>query len=302
MLPELSRHTEKLYYFYEVALAGSLHSASRKLGSSPPTISYAIKQLEGVVHSILFIRSKEGMTLTLSGEHLFSFCKKHFQELSDLEALLKKPEMEPVTRLKIGTFQSIAIYFWPYMLNVLKDEPSLSLSIMTNRSDAIINSLIKRDIDLAITVEGKQTPELIRHEIYKDEYCVYASNKFKYDRLTEKQVEELTLMYIPDAFDCDGLSLRQHLFMTNLNFKEIFEIDSFEVIAEFTKMDYGLGILPRKVAANYGSQLKEVQIRGTAKKRFGTHRFFLSYRNDLDISQSLMSLMLESAHEAVQQI
>ena len=36
------------------------------------------------------------------------------------------------------------------------------------------------------------------------------------------------------------------------------------------------------------------------KKYFGRHRFFLSYRNDLDLSQSLIDLLLESAREAVQ--
>jgi DNA-binding transcriptional LysR family regulator len=302
MLPELSRHTEKLFYFYEVAIAGSLQSCARKVGVSPPTISYAIKQLEMIIHTEVFIRSKTGMTLTPAGEHLFSFCKKHYQELSDLESLLKKPELEPVTRLRIGTFQSIAIYFWPYMLEMLKDETNLSLSIMTKRSSDVIDSLINKEIDLAITVEGRHTPELIRHELYQDDYCVYASKDFEFNKLTEKQVQDLTLMYIPDAIDCDGLSLKQHLYMTSLRFKEVFEIDSFEVIAEFAKMNYGLGILPRKVASNYGEQLKEIRIEGTARKRFGTHRFFFSYRNDLDISNSLINLMLDAAHQAVQVI
>ena len=109
-------------------------------------------------------------------------------------------------------------------------------------------------------------------------------------------------MYIPDAVDSDGLSLRQHLYMTSLRFKEVFEIDSFEVITEFTKKNYGLGILPQKVAANHKDSLKEIRIEGTEKKKFGTHRFFLAYRNDLEISQLLMSLVLDSAYQAVQQL
>ena len=79
MLPELAQHTEKLYYFYEVAQAGSLVACARKLNISAPTISYAIKQLEMVTNVQVFSRSKQGMELTDSGQHLYTFCKKYFQ-------------------------------------------------------------------------------------------------------------------------------------------------------------------------------------------------------------------------------
>ena len=108
------------------------------------------------------------------------------------------------------------------------------------------------------------------------------------------------MMLIPDAVDSEGLSLRQHIYMTDLKFKELFSMGSFEVIAEFVKKGFGLGILPRKVAANYSKKIKEVRLEGTAHKHFGQHRFFLSYRNDLDLPQSLMNLFLSAAKEAVQ--
>lgn len=87
--------------------------------------------------------------------------------------------------------------------------------------------------------------------------------------------------------------------MTDLQVKEIFELDSFEVIAEFVRKNYGLGILPRKVAVGYGDSLKEIRLEGNAKKYFGKHRFFLSYRKDLDLPQSIMDLFVNSANQAV---
>lgn len=302
LLPILAQHAEKLTYFYEVSLSGSLNASARKMAISAPTISYAIKQLELVINTKLFERSKEGMKLTLAGEHLRTFCERHYREMEDLEALLKKPAGNQVTRLRIGTFQSIAIYFWPYMMEILKDEPSLSMSIKTDRSSSIIDSLIKKEIDMAITVEGKQTPELIRHELYKDEYSAYTSIDEPGSKLSKEQAKDRTMMYIPDAEDYEGVSLRRHLYTTDLHFKEIFEIDSFEVIAEFASRNYGIGILPRKVAIKHQDRIKEIKIEGMPKKRFGTHRFFLSYRKDLEISQILMSLVLDAAYQAVQNL
>lgn len=302
MLPEIAKHTEKLYYFYEVAQAGSLTACSRKLNISAPTVSYAIKQLELVTNIKLFLRSKQGMSLTHSGQHLFTFCKKYFKELDDIQFIMKNPKERPITRVRIGTFQSIAIYFWPLLLNQIKKQPDISLSIRTSRSHAIVESLMNREIDIALTVEGQQYKEIIRHELYTDEYCTYVSSNFKPNKVTIGQIKDMTLMYIPDAVDCDGISLRQHLYMTNLQLKEVFDMDSFEVIAEFVKRGYGIGILPRKVAASYGKSIKEIRLQGTAKKNFGRHRFFLSYRNDLELPQSLMDLFLNSARDAVRDL
>jgi DNA-binding transcriptional LysR family regulator len=298
-LPLLASHAEKLIYFFEVSESGSLQASGRKKGISAPTISYAIKQLEEVIGTQLFIRSKTGMKLTPAGKHLKSFCNKHFKEMQNLETLLKKPDTKPITQLRFGTFQSIALYFWPFMMEVLKDNPNIGMSIMTNRSDKIVESLLKKEIDIAITVEGKQTPELIRHELYEDEYSSYISSKIKKNKLEDKEIKNLPLMYIPDAIDANGVSLKQQLYMTKLQFKEVFEIDSFEVIAEFTKRNYGVGLLPRKVAKKYAKEIKEIKIEGTPNLYFGRHRFFLSYRKDLDISQLIMSLVLDSAHQAV---
>lgn len=302
MKPDIINHLDKLYYFYEVSQAGSLMACSRKLGVSAPTISYAIKQLELGSSIQLFSRTKKGMELTASGQHLYSFCKKFFQELSDVQFMAKNPRRRAITRVRVGTFQSIAIYFWPLLLKRIKSKPDVSLSIRTDRSHAIIESLMSREIDIALTVEGQQYKELIRHEIYTDEYCTYSSSTLKHRKLTEEQLKNMILMYIPDAIDSDGVSLRQHIYMSNLQVKEIFDLDSFEAIAEFVKRGYGLGILPKKVAAKHGKSLKEVQLEGTAKKYFGRHRFFLSYRSDLDLPQSLMDLFLNSANDAVKDV
>ncbi len=302
MLPELARHSEKLYYFYEVAHAGSLMACSRKLGVSAPTISYAIKQLEIVSCVKLFIRSKKGMELTVSGQHLYTFCKKSFQELEDVQSVMKNPKERPLTRIRIGTFQSIAIYFWPLLLEEVKSQPDISLSIRTDRSHSIIEAVANRQIDVALTVEGQQSKDLVRHELYTDDYCVYASANYKTNKLNKEQIKNMTLMYIPDAIDNEGVTLRQHLYMTDLQLKEVFDLDSFEVIAELVNRGYGLGVLPRKVAANYGKSLKEIRLEGTAKKYFGRHRFYLSYRNDLELTQSLMDLLLNSAKSAVSEL
>lgn len=112
------------------------------------------------------------------------------------------------------------------------------------------------------------------------------------------EVLQLTILYIPDAVDEDGKSIRQYLHGWNLIFKNEFELDSLEVVSEFVKKGYGIGILPTKVAKTHGGDLKLLKIEGLGSAKFGLHRFFLSYRDDLEISQSLMRILIDSAKKA----
>ncbi len=302
MIPELAKHTEKLFYFFEVANIGSLQASARKLGVSAPTLSYSIKCLEEISGVKLFNRSKMGVTLTEAGERLLTFCRKFYRELEEVENLLINPTETPLTRVKVGTFQSIAIYFWPFLLDALKEDPNLSISIMTNRSQTVLEALHRRDVDIALTVEAGEQVNLIRHELYKDDYAVFASKSAPKTKFSRDQLRKISFMYIPDARDQNGITLRQHLHSWGVSFKEEFELDSFEVITEFITRNYGIGILPSKVAKTYSDRLKKVRLEGMQTARFGTHRFFLSYRDDLELPQSLMNHFLESAKLAVGQM
>ncbi len=302
MIPELAKHTEKLYYFYEIANSGSLHACARKLGLSAPTLSYAIKQLEHISGVELFTRHKKGMTVTKAGETLLAFCRKLYRDLETIEDQIHRDSEQQVTKVNIGTFQSIAIYFWPYLLESIKDDSSLSISLMTNRSSSVIESLLKREIDLALTVEAPLQAGLISHELYTDQYALYGSTKLKLESLTQEEARKLTLIYIPSAIDRDGVSLRQHINSWGYNFHEEFNVDSFEVVGEFVSKNYAVGILPNMVARNYKKKITPLKLTNKRSPYFGDHRFFLSYRNDLDLPQRLMDLFLDSAVNAVQKL
>ncbi len=302
MLPELARHSEKFYYFYEIANEGSLQATARKLGSTAPSLSHAVKQLESVTGTRLFERSKSGVTLTEAGEKLFVFCRKYFRELEEVQRLIEHPEQKSIRKIKIGTFQSIALYFWPLLIDSLKAESNILLSIKTDRSRAIIESLLKREIDVALTVEVLRHEKLIKHELYRDDYAFHVPSTWKKSELKYDAIHKHAILFIPDAIDESGKSLRQYLHSWGLNFRHEFELDSLEVIAEFVKKGYGIGILPTKVAKTHGGALKRLKIEGIAPARFGTHRFFLSYRDDLELPQGFMKHLLETAKRAAVQL
>lgn len=302
MVPNLARHSEKLFYFYAIANEGSLQATARKIRVSAPSLSHAMKHLESVIGAQLFNRNKSGVTLTDAGEKLLIFCRRYFRDLEDLQLSILQPDQQLIRKIKIGTFQSIALYFWPLLAKSLQKENAISLSIKTDRSSAILESLMKREVDLALTVGALKQQKLIKHKLYKDEYAFYCPSDWGKSKFTRQEIQNYSIYYIPDARDEAGHSLRQTIQSWGLKFNDEFELDSFEVVSEFTKNGHGIGILPTKVAKHHSDDLKLIRIENVVTPRFGSHCFFLSYREDLDIPNRLVQNILDSARKAAEKL
>ena len=300
MNTELVRHTEKLYYFYEAAAVGSFQATARKLSTTASTLSYAVKQLEDVLGGSLFIRSRSGLSLTDTGRELYAFCKKFFRELDDIHVATVSKGKQP-QRLRFGTFASIAIYFGPILWQELKHDSSITLSIMTGRSAHVLEALLNRDIHLALTVEVCKHPDLIAHELYCDHYAFYVRPELAPDEVSEDWLAQQSLLFMPDASDHEGKTLSSYVHIWNCGFSNQFELDSLEVVSEFTRKGLGVGILPINVANLYGQQLTAVQL-PCVPPRFGQHRFYLSWRNDLELNQKIVLRVLRLANTAADKL
>ena len=297
---KLSQHTEKLRYFYETALVGSIQATARKLGTTASTLSQAIVHLENTLATELFVRSRNGVTLTATGKILCLFCQRFFRQLDDVCFAIKTKQQQPLS-IKFATFASIAIYFGPMLWRELQVDNTISLSIMTGRSKRVLELLVNNDVDLALTVETFKHPNLITHELYHDYYSFYISSKLVPQEVDNEFIARHSLLYMPDASDWQGKILSTYIHDWHLSFKDYFELDSLEVTAQFAREGLGIGLLPNNVANVYGKQLTRITIADRPKK-FGKHRFFLSYCRNIDIKQSVIDRILSLAQRAVHKL
>lgn len=298
--PELAYHSEKLIYFYEIASHSNLQQAARNLGLTPPTLSHALKELEGQLKVQLFQRHSKGVTLTTTGAELFEFCQKYFRDLEMAQEGLFSTELSK-KRIRVGTFQSIALFLWPQIFTLFKTNEQYSLSLKTDRSSRILELLLKNEIDVALTVGRVKHPNLLSRSLFEDHYTFVASKKMNKAELSLAQLKDSSLFYFPEANDDSGLTLKQFVTQNGLFFKESSEIESFEAISSFVAKNMGVGILPMQVTKLNSNQIRPLKIQGLPQK-FGKHSFFLSYRKDLPLKQSVLESLILSATKAVDQM
>ncbi|MDR2586741.1 MAG: LysR family transcriptional regulator [Coriobacteriales bacterium] len=84
---------QQLKYFIEAANCGSINKAAENLFIAQPSLSNAIKDLEGEVGAELFTRTPKGITLTQDGVEFLGYARQVTEQASLLEQryLSKKP-------------------------------------------------------------------------------------------------------------------------------------------------------------------------------------------------------------------
>lgn len=118
----------KYRVFVHVADTGSLTGAAEELGYSQSAVSHIISGLETDMGVVLFQRSRNGVTLTASGERLFMDAK---MIVKAEDAILQKAALlsgVSYGRIRVGSFSSTSILWMPQILKQMKkDHPNIEV-------------------------------------------------------------------------------------------------------------------------------------------------------------------------------
>lgn len=272
----LEDHLEKLKYFYEVARLGSLKQASQSVFISQPSLTKSIKVLEEVVGSPLFIRLPRGMKLTLEGEILYEYGHKLFASLTDIEQKLTSPEDPFSSSLRIGTYDSIGIYFWPkFLQNFLIRHPQLDIELTTGRSHEIQQKLEAGSLDLAMIIDPKMSSNIEIINLRSDSFKLYQASSSK---KVFKNINEATVIAMPSA-SAGVQSVKELLAPHGFGGRKVFTTSSLESAKELTLHGLGIGLLPKMVAksAVESGKLKEVRLKSFPSSGIGFHKVCLAY-------------------------
>jgi DNA-binding transcriptional LysR family regulator len=100
--------------------------------------------------------------------------------------------------LRIGTHESISIYFFPYFLGYLNSiSESFQLALKTGRSRFVIDLIKKGEIDVGISVNPPNGRGLFSVPLFEDQFNFYALPSARSD-------ENQTLILMPDALEISG--------------------------------------------------------------------------------------------------
>lgn len=238
--------------FYNVAKNKNITKTANELLMSQPGVSKAIKTLEEQVGCTLFIRNKNGVTLTEEGNIFYNEIKSAMEIIDNAEQRLLEMINLDYGFLNIGISNTLTQkYLLPYIKKFHKKYPNIKIKIHTEPTNELIVKVRNGLVDFIILNFPYDIPSDFEDEKLKDIHdCFVANNQYNY--LKDKTILLNELNNYPLILLAKGSNTRYFLdnFCINLNIDLIpkFELASYSLVTEFTKAGLGIGLVTKEFA------------------------------------------------------
>jgi LysR family transcriptional regulator, transcriptional activator of nhaA len=141
-----------LYYFYEVAKAGSIVKACEKLMLSQPAVSTQIKQLERSLGFPLFDRRKQRLYLTDQGRFVLEYAENIFEMGQQLVDNLKGRSGTERLTLRVGILSGSPRAFGHALVECVLDRfPAAYVNVREGPLDKLQVELREQRLDVLLT-------------------------------------------------------------------------------------------------------------------------------------------------------
>ncbi len=167
----------QLRAFVAVARQGSIRAASRVLNLSQPALTKSIKELEENLGTKLFVRRRQGVTLTDCGDAFFKHASLILEELRVAQEDITQRLGGTSGRVNIGVGASIARTIMPEVIERFHREfPDVKVRIAEGQLVSMIPELRQGELDFTVNTyyHGPFDNELLYEKLMDKEYRVVA--------------------------------------------------------------------------------------------------------------------------------
>lgn len=242
--------------FLASAEEGSLSAAARALGVTQPTISRQVAGLEESLGVALFERTPRALLLTQAGTELLA----HFRsmgEAAERVSIVAAGQAESIVgHVAITATELMVTHFLLPILEPLRVRaPGLQVEIIASNQ---VSDLRQRDADIAIRHNRPEDRSLFCRQMRGSQARIFASKRYieEVGRPTcGADVAKMMFVGIEDPQWLLGPLASRGLELTSSSFN--FHTASGTVLLELVRQGFGVGFLPREIAAKY-PELDEV--------------------------------------------
>jgi len=231
--------------FCVLARVGSFTQAARELHLTQSAISHSMKALESDVGCRLFDKMGKKLVLTQAGEQFLHHANRILQEMETAREALAHLGKWGRGRLRLGATISACQYVLPTVLREFKESfPDHNVTVEPGDTSALVSALLRHRIDLALSLEAENDPQLDFHPLFTDElhFMVGVLHHWAQARHVERDEipmqnyilynkGSVTFRLIQDYFRHEGMVLNT-----------IMELGSMEAIKELVKLGLGVSI------------------------------------------------------------
>ncbi|ACA54935.1 LysR family transcriptional regulator [Clostridium botulinum] len=252
------------YYKTFIALAQTKNfsTTAKKLNISQSTVSNRIKELEKYIGSSLLYRTNKTVGLTIAGEEFLPYCKRMI--LIEEEGMTVLNNLKYKDSIKLGSVHSAYDgHIKRTVKDFLKKHDDISIKILINHSDKLLEFLVDEIIDIAIVSYVPTSNKYTTIHTLCDDIILVAKNTYDFkDEIYAHELKTMKLIYADwsESFE----EWLRHLTGGQMNYQ--IYIDQVNEVFDFVHEGFGYAFVLSSMAEKYfkiGS-LKKVRINNVA--------------------------------------
>ncbi|MCK6389422.1 MAG: LysR substrate-binding domain-containing protein [Azonexus sp.] len=160
---------------YIVALARERHfgRAAEACHVSQPTLSVALKKVEGQIGAALFERTANEVRITALGERIVDQARRVLEEAVKLEEIAESTGDPMSGQLRVGIIYTIAPYLLPQLIPALsRHAPNMPLFLKEDFTANLIPALKSGDLDVIVIALPFAETGLVAQAVYDEPFRV----------------------------------------------------------------------------------------------------------------------------------
>ena len=239
-------------YFLAVARTLNFTRAADECHVAQPSLTRAIKLLEGELGGDLFRRERPRAMLTPLGERMFPLLKQCYDSAQSARALASMVNDGEVGALKLAVSSSIELgLILPHVSELRKSFSEIELKILRGTGPQIVEYLKSGDAELAVgTSIGETWDRLDSWKLFDESFDMVFSRSHRLGSQETIDLDDLK----PERFllrshceKCGDLAVM--LRAKGLNADHRHEVSSDQDLTALLEANIGIGFLPRTVNA-----------------------------------------------------
>ncbi len=165
----------QLEFLCAVADKGSFSKAAEACHVTQPTLSAAIKEIEGLLGVQLIEREARGASLTQAGEAAVERARGILSDTADLVSAAQQAGAPLTGAFRLGAIPTIAPFLLPRTLKALRvAHPSLKLYLREDQTDRLLDALRSRKLDAALIALPWEAAGVETMDLGEDEFLLVA--------------------------------------------------------------------------------------------------------------------------------
>ncbi len=234
-------------YFLAVAAEQNFSKAAEKCNVSQPSMSRAIKQLEGEFGGDLFRRERPQAQLTELGERMYPLMKQCYDSAIGARSLASSIKTGGLGSLRLALSHAIELELLiPHIIEVTRLFARLELKLMRGTSAEVFELLKNGEAELAVASDlSEEWERLDRWLLFKERFRLVVNRRHELASRSAVDVEDLQRELVLRRRGCEhGDQIATFIRTSNLDMDYSHEIDLEQDLISLVEAGLGMAILP----------------------------------------------------------